>query len=212
MTLLSVTETEGKLSAEFKLSNGKTVSLTEDKLDESEKPRLQEKLKEQTENVEAPEKEAAATTEDVIYPVIKDLVVAADRKDFKPLTEFSAPEKYYLFYSTASWCPPCQKFTPDLVKFHKKYKKSHGEIFEIILLTSDKEEEQQIEYSNDKKMTWPQLKIGDVGRIKSKFKIPGGGIPSLTLTDITGKIILSPKDGYAREVMDKFEDILKDEE
>jgi len=213
MTLLSVSEDGDQLSGKFKMSNGTVVTLSEDKLAEVEKARLEEKLKGQKTKPQEDDTPAVEdAVDDVIFPALKDKVIVGGRKEMVAMTDFKAPEKYYLFYSTASWCGPCQSFTPDLVKFYKKYKRSHEELFEIVLLSSDKNEEGQVKYTDDKKMEWPQLSPKDSSSFKGKFRIPGGGIPNLTLTDTSGKIILSPKDGYASEVMDKFEDILKSEE
>jgi len=203
MNLLSVSEDGGKLSGKFKMSNGTVVTLSEDKLAKNEKTRLQEKFEEQKTK---PEEVMAASKEDLIAPALEKNLLVFDGKRIKRLSDFTPPSKYYLFYETASWCPPCQKFTPDLVKFYDKYKKTHGDQFEIILLTSDKSEDAQEEYAKNKKMEWPQLDYKDTQRFEEKFGISSSGIPALTLTDVTGKIISK---GNAFGMLSKVEKELK---
>ena len=53
-----------------------------------------------------------------------------------PLSMSSTP-KYYAFYYSAVWCPPCKAFTPDLVKFYDRMRKS-GADFEIVFVSSDR--------------------------------------------------------------------------
>jgi len=44
-------------------------------------------------------------------------------------------------------------------------------------------------YSVEKKMPWPQLKLSKVEKFKKEFKHPGTGIPNLVLCDLEGKLI-----------------------
>lgn len=186
MTLISVSKTGDKLTGTFKLNNGTVTTLSEDKLAETEKERLQAKLDEE---VAETEKALIPVIEDTITPAIeKDLIVFDGRK-MKRLSDFTPPTKYYLFYETASWCGPCQKFTPQLVEFYNEFKKSHGDQFELILLTSDNSKDAQEKYSESKKMEWPQMDYKDTKRFKKKFGVSSNGIPSLTLTDLSGKKI-----------------------
>ena len=105
------------------------------------------------------------------------------------LTGFEEPSKYYLFYKTASWCPPCRKFTPYLVSFYNEYKAKYGNQFEIILLTSDTSYEAMERYAKGKKMGWPHLAPEFVSEFNNQFRFPGSGIPNLILTDTSGKIL-----------------------
>ncbi|MEM1222432.1 MAG: thioredoxin-like domain-containing protein, partial [Verrucomicrobiota bacterium] len=55
----------------------------------------------------------------------------------KPIKDPGLAEKdYVLVYYSASWCPPCRKFTPGLVNFYKK--KKQGNNFELIFVSSDR--------------------------------------------------------------------------
>ena len=48
--------------------------------------------------------------------------------------------KYWAIYFSASWCPYCQAFTPDLIRFYRDFKPDHPN-FELILVCHDKSEE-----------------------------------------------------------------------
>jgi len=96
------------------------------------------------------------------------------------------PNKYYIFYYTASWCPPCQKFTPSLVQFYNQNKNND---FEIVLISSDKSEADMTRYAVAKKMPWPQLKFDKVSSFKQAFPNGLRGIPGIMVTDLEGNII-----------------------
>ena len=126
---------------------------------------------------------------DAFIESIEDSLVILDSKKFKDVKDFTPPNKYYVFYKTASWCPPCQRFTPTLVEFYDKYKATHGDDFEIILVTSDQDEQSMLNYSIQKKMKWPQIDIEKVGNFSAKHSLPGSGIPNLLVCDREGNIL-----------------------
>jgi len=113
-----------------------------------------------------------------------------------------APRKYYVFYYTASWCPPCQKFTPTLVNF---YNNSKTDDFEIVLITSDSDLTSMTKYAVSKKMKWPHLQLNKVNAFKKKFPSKLTTIPSIMVTDLEGNIITK---GSAFAVMPSLKKIL----
>ena len=121
-------------------------------------------------------------------------LVSLQGKSLKRFDATSKPTKYYLFYYTASWCGPCQKFTPSLVEFYNAHKPKSDQ-FEIVLITSDSDEGDMESYAKDKEMKWPHLKMSKVEKFRKEFKHPGGGIPNLVLTDLQGKIIKASYEG-----------------
>mmetsp|Transcript_6390 Transcript_6390/g.9544 ORF Transcript_6390/g.9544 Transcript_6390/m.9544 type:complete len:117 (-) Transcript_6390:2042-2392(-) len=69
-------------------------------------------------------------------------------------------------YFSASWCGPCQGFTPQLSTFYKAY--SENKKFEIVFVSSDKDEVQFVEYF--KKMPWLALPFENRQAKKKSFK------------------------------------------
>lgn len=182
LDLIKVTQVAGEVQGEFKMRNGKTATIKVSDLSPDDAKRLAEW-----------QPPAAATAPEVVAPSVFDKfldgdLVALDGKSLKTLKDFVKPKKYYLFYYTASWCPPCQKFTPSLVEFYDANKPGNAD-FEIILVTSDEDEEAMEGYAAAKKMKWPHLKLSKVARFKQEFNHPGTGIPNLVLADTEGNLL-----------------------
>lgn len=122
------------------------------------------------------------------------------------LGEAGAPPKYYLFYYSASWCGPCQAFTPELVKFHRRMKARKAD-FEVILVPSDRTQEDEVAYMKEKRMPWPALAFAE----RQAAGIPRnarGGIPSMVLLDADGKRLLQVDDQLSMgEFLDQTEKI-----
>jgi len=169
------------------MRNGKTISLKAADLSEADAKRLDEWKP-------AADATAAAAKPSVFDEVLDGNLVKLEGKSLKKYELTKKPTKYYLFYYTASWCGPCQKFTPTLVEFYDKNKPA-SDAFEIVLISSDQEEDAMEGYAVEKKMNWPQLKLSKVEKFKKEFKHPGGGIPNLVLTDLEGNIIKSSYEG-----------------
>ncbi|KAI6655170.1 Nucleoredoxin [Oopsacas minuta] len=111
-------------------------------------------------------------------------------------------------YFSASWCSPCQKFTPELVKWFTDLtstgKKLEGKL-EIIFLSSDEDETKFIEYF--KIMPWYALPYSDRDKkkeIAENFQVKN--IPTLIFLDAkTGDI--HTKDG--RQIVNKDKDAIE---
>jgi len=56
--------------------------------------------------------------------------------------------KTILLYFSAKWCPPCQQFTPILVKFQQK----HRDKVEVVFISSDKNKSEMSAYIKSKRM------------------------------------------------------------
>lgn len=188
----------------FKMRDGRKVNIKEAELAEADAKRLAEW------KPAAPEAPAAVPS--VFDKVLAGNLLILDGNKLKKYEYASKPTKYYLFYYTASWCPPCQAFTPSLVKFYKANKPNNDE-FEIILVTSDRDEEDMEKYAISKDMTWPHLKLSKVEKFQKKFKHPGDGIPNLVLTDLEGELIKTSYEGKTylgpSVVMDHLAGLLK---
>ena len=203
LELLSVTDAGGEKAGEFKMRNGKKVTLKASTLIEADAKLLEEWK---------PAAAEAAVVPSVFDKALDGNLVKLNGKSLKSFKEFTPPAKYYLFYYTASWCGPCHKFTPSLVAFYDKHKPGNND-FEIVLVTSDSDEKAMEEYAAEMKMQWPQLKLSAAGRFKKEFKHPGTGIPNLVLTDPQGNLIkTSYEDGKylgPAVVMNHLESLLK---
>lgn len=122
-------------------------------------------------------------------------------KQLKHCTDATRPQKYYLFYYTASWCPPCRKFTPTLVDWYQRNKNDN---FELVLISSDRNEEAMVSYASDKNMPWPQLQFDQVKDFKQQFKHGVTGIPSLIVCELDGKVL-----GNYRGQLDQLSKLVK---
>jgi len=184
LELLSTSGSGDARTGEFRMRDGRKVRLAASALSEAD-ARL---LAEWSPSASAAEAAPSSGPPAVFDPVLDGNLVRFDGKSLKPMKDFRKPEKYYLFYYTASWCGPCQKFTPSLVEFYNKHKPGDDR-FELVLVSSDEDEDAMEEYARDKRMPWPQLKLSKAADFKKKFKHPGRGIPNLVLTDTEGNLI-----------------------
>ena len=162
----------------FKMLNGRKVNIKAVDLAEADAKRLAEW------KPAAPEAPAAEPS--VFDEVLDGNLVILDGKKFAKHELAAKPTKYYVFYYTASWCGPCQAFTPSLVEF---YEKNKNENFELVLITSDDSEDAMEGYAKEKKMPWPQLKQSKVAAFEKKFDHGVTGIPSVIVCDLEGKIV-----------------------
>jgi len=90
--------------------------------------------------------------------------------------------KFVAYYYSASWCGPCQRFTPQLAAKYAELKAA-GHSFEVVLISSDRSRESAQAYH--RKMPWPMLEFGQTpGCI---LEVPG--YPTLVVFDPNGKPI-----------------------
>lgn len=192
LDLLKVTEKDGEKAGEFKMRNGKTVTLKASDLSAE----AAEKLKAWQEPAAVVVAEPSAFSK-----ILGTNLVKLEGKSLKKFTMAQEPKKYYVFYYTASWCGPCQAFTPSLVDF---YEKNKNENFELVLISSDQDEGAMEEYAKEKKMPWPQLKLKKSQDFKQEFKHGVTGIPSVIVCDVNGEML-----GNYRSKMAELETLVK---
>ncbi|KAI4328269.1 hypothetical protein L6164_020636 [Bauhinia variegata] len=100
-------------------------------------------------------------------------------------TESLKGKKLGLYFS-ASWCGPCQRFTPNLVEVYKEA--SPNGDFEVIFLSADEDDEAFNRYFA--KMPWLAIPFSDSdtrNRLDELFEVRG--IPNLVILDENGKVV-----------------------
>lgn len=183
LELVSVSQSGGEKIGEFRMRTGKTVSISSSSLSDADARRLSEWKPAEAASVEAP---ATAGKPSKFDDILDGNLVKLDGRSLKRFSQETKPEKYYIFYYTASWCGPCQKYTPSLVDFYNKNKNAN---FEIVLITSDSDEGGMETYAREKKMPWPQLKMSRVAKFEKQFDHKVNGIPSVITCDLDGNIV-----------------------
>jgi len=97
--------------------------------------------------------------------------------------------KTFGLYFSAHWCPPCRGFTPKLVENYNKLKEA-GKDFEIIFVSSDRDENAFNEYFGE--MPWlalPFSKRKEKSELSEMFGVQG--IPTFVVIGSDGKTITS---------------------
>ena len=108
--------------------------------------------------------------------------------------------KYVFLDFWASWCAPCRKENPNLVKVYKTF---GGKNFEIISISTDESVESWKKAVADDGLTWTQV-IDPTGEVQEKYAIIK--IPTTWLLDKEGKIIAI--DLHGEELTNFLKDIL----
>lgn len=89
-------------------------------------------------------------------------------------------------YFSASWCPPCRRFTPKLIEAYKELS-SKGD-FEVVFVSADRDEESFKGYFS--KMPWLAIPFSESilkDSLNEKFKVLG--IPHLVILNGEGKVL-----------------------
>lgn len=100
--------------------------------------------------------------------------------------ETLAGVKIFLLYFSATYCGPCQNFTPILEEFYEMMNEDRKDI-EIIFVSHDRTEEEMMEYY--KKMPWLYIPFSDekTTTLRSRYEIKG--IPVLMALKPTGELV-----------------------
>jgi nucleoredoxin len=86
-------------------------------------------------------------------------------------------KKDVLLYFSASWCPPCKRFTPGLVEFFKK--NAPEKDFTIIFVSSDRSQDAMMKYMKDYNMDFWAVPFDRVNPSGIKTTYGDRGIPNL---------------------------------
>eukprot|EP00052_Salpingoeca_macrocollata_P020270 m.170017 g.170017 ORF g.170017 m.170017 type:complete len:416 (+) comp21212_c0_seq1:174-1421(+) len=99
-------------------------------------------------------------------------------KQKEEVTEEAFKDKYIGLYFSASWCGPCHRFTPELVKTYNTLVQA-GKPFEVVFVSADRDQASFDEYYG--KMPWMALPLKDkrADLLNSHFEVQG--IPHLVI-------------------------------
>ncbi len=109
--------------------------------------------------------------------------------------------KYVLVDFWASWCAPCRQENPNVVKAYAMFNKKG---FEVVSVSTDREEEKWLQAVEQDKMTWTQVRDLD-GSVSQSYAIQV--IPTTFLLDKDGVIIA--KDLRGDDLINKLEELMK---
>jgi nucleoredoxin len=125
---------------------------------------------------------------DFEHTITKYLVHNSGKRLKKVNRDALHSKDFYAIYYSAHWCPPCRKFTPELVNFYQKHRKKHTN-FEIIFVSSDNDEDSMAEYMQESNMEWPALDYDKRDKAPELTRYAGNGIPCLVLIDNAGNVL-----------------------
>src|ERR1700679_2479875 len=109
------------------------------------------------------------------------------REEFEPRL---AP--YLAVYHGASWCGPCQQFSPQLCEFYHRADKTPLR-FQLVMVNYDMSRDDMIGYMRQHKMEFPAVRREEAGAWGAST---GNGIPNLIIIDTaTGKVVSSSFEG-----------------
>src|ERR1041385_3092949 len=142
-----------------------------------------------------------------IASLVKGVLVISRNGVLRPYLDGEFEKKKLIaLYHSAYWCPPCRKFTPQLVAFYNRVAAAHPE-FEIVFVSNDKSANAMEGYMRDDQMPWPAVSYDKVPGNAALIKSFGQWIPCLVVVDETGKVFF---DSYAGQNTRGPEAVLND--
>ena len=149
----------------------------------------------------------------VVAKGLNKRLVSLQGEKLVPLALGDRPEpEFYVAYCSAHWCPPCRKFTPELVAEYTKLQAKHPGVFELVFISSDESARDQLKYAREAEMPWPMVKYPAAGTVKTLEQWHGRGIPDLIVTNREGQVIFKSYQGEdyigPRAVLASFSQLL----
>ena len=109
-----------------------------------------------------------------------DQILAPRGSSEKMVASSTLKDKYLMLYFSAHWCPPCRAFTPKLSAAYTKLKAERGDDFELVFVSSDKDEDAFDEYHKEMTFCALPFECRDAKKLLSK-KYDVTGIPKLIM-------------------------------
>ena len=196
------TNNEGQqMQAEFLGRKGEQVSFRKAdgvryvypyaKLSEADRARVDELVAAGVAEADLPEAKKPAVPAGppgkLVAALADQLVVVKDGKLVRTSPAEVGSPKFVALYYSAHWCGPCRRFTPDLVAAYREIKAAHPE-FELIFVSSDRDEDEMENYMTGAAMPWPALRYDRIDSARmARRPDHEGGIPNLVFFDASGK-------------------------
>jgi nucleoredoxin len=161
------------------------------------------------EGVSTPQANTKSQDSGGFFDSISKRLVTAEGGKFSAGYKGVINPKYTAIYYSAHWCPPCRAFTPELVKWYNGFQPKHKD-FQLVFVSSDKDEAAMLGYMTEMKMPWPALKFGEK-KETAVTKYAASGIPYLVLIDENGKDLTGEKDNEwqpPQGILKKIEEIV----
>ncbi|CAB9516550.1 Probable nucleoredoxin 1 [Seminavis robusta] len=112
--------------------------------------------------------------------------------------------KKVMIYFSASWCPPCRRFTPMLIAMYNKLKEDpkRADTFELVFVSLDRSESDYNDYTS--KMPWKSVPYSAPEPMRRSLAMKYGaeGIPHLVVIDETEDRNLITSDGTGEVSLD----------
>lgn len=185
---LKLVDTSGdgdKLVGHFVLANGQKFQIKASDLTEADAKRLADAAKILANG-------GSLDGSSVYDSFFRDGLVKLSAGRMQPYRLEENPNKYFVFYHTASWCGPCREFLPMIQGFDKEFGAKKD--FQIIVVSSD-DNGNMMKYAKARSIEWPHIKNSQISMFEKTFPHPGGGIPNVVITDLQGKIVASSYQG-----------------
>ena len=112
-----------------------------------------------------------------------------------------AERDWILLYVSASWCGPCQVFSPELIAFHQAEQQRRN--LDVVLLSWD-EPEEALAYLLKARMPWRMIAKGDPAEDRLAAAYPVDGIPVLLVFDRQGALRIDGRRRDPRAVLREF--------
>ena len=121
-----------------------------------------------------------------VHPVVQKLIPGnLIDQNFNQVNSENLEGKIIGLYFSAGWCPPCRTFSPTL----KEFREQNKEDFEVVMISADRNLDEQLQYMQSAKMPWPALPAGsyEANNLYSIFEVRG--IPTLIIISPNGQVI-----------------------
>jgi len=104
-----------------------------------------------------------------------------------PLAEAVGGKEFVLFYVSASWCPPCRKFTPMLANWYR----SHKHLAEVVFVSADHDVGQfQTYFASSHPWAAVDYDRDSAAREQIMSDLRVSGIPRLTVASASTGVVL----------------------